>query len=112
MKIIFVSVPYCVFFSPNLHDKLLNMATLHQQPANIQALYGNKRTLHHPKLLEHKYQQDRTFAHRQSESFLAKQQLRKQGDNFVTTALNEDKSTCEKYGFKKRIIPDTPRDHM
>jgi len=101
-----------LFFNPYLHDKLLNMATLHQQPANIQAFHSNKRVFHHPKLQEHKYQQDRTFALRQSEAFTAKQQLRKQSDNFVTTTLNDDKSTCEKYGFKKRIIPDTPRDHM
>ncbi|KAG2181644.1 hypothetical protein INT44_008459 [Umbelopsis vinacea] len=88
------------------------MATLHQQPANIQSLYGNKRISHHPKLLEHKYQQDRAFAHRQSEAFIAKQQSKNKGDNFVTTSLNDDKSTCEKYGLKKRIIPDTPRDHI
>ncbi|GAB5592973.1 hypothetical protein Unana1_07873 [Umbelopsis nana] len=89
------------------------MATLQQQPAHIQqAHYNNARLNHHPQLLEHKYKKERQFVQRQAESFLAKQQLRKQSSNQFTTSLNEDKNTCQKYGLKKKIIPDTPRTHV
>ncbi|KAJ2961010.1 hypothetical protein NQZ79_g3749 [Umbelopsis isabellina] len=88
------------------------MTTLQQQPAHI---HMNQKFQHRPQTLEHKYKRDREFAQQQAATFLAKQQMRKQTDavtKFATTSLNGDKSTCDKYGLKKRIIPDTPRNHV
>lgn len=88
------------------------MTTLQQTPAHI---HMNQTFQHRLPPLEHKYKRDRDFAQQKAASFLAKQQMRKQTDaetKFATASLNGDKSTCDKYGLKKKIIPDTPRKHM